>query len=426
MRKFSLKLGLLSILLCFFTSAAWAEGFGLYEYSARGIALGGAMVARTPDPSCVAYNPALLTRLPGTHMMLGTSTVTPSGSMYTNLPGGGEVSTKLKDSTWVMPHIYFTHQINDRLTFGIGEFTRFGLGFEYPENWPGRYNIYSVSMLSASLNPTLAFKVNDELSRAAGVEGVFVNLDLQKRAPLTIPGVGNLDVDSNIQDAQAFGIGFNLAAHYQFNDQWAAGVSYRSSIKTKAFGHTEFTKREYTGAPEGKAIADAAFEQNFNNGQAHATVILPESVSMGVSYSPIPELSFEVGAIWTRWSSFKNLRIYLPNGVLSESRKDWNNAWRLNAGVEYQALDWLTLRAGYVYDRSPMNEMYEDYLVPTDGRHIYSAGLGFSWDNWTLDLAYAYIDAIGREYDYNPQRGVHKSKAYGHTNIFSMSVGYEF
>lgn len=58
---------------------AWAEGYGLYEYSARGLSLGGAMVARKPDVSCLAYNPALLARLPGTHMMLGASSVTPPG-----------------------------------------------------------------------------------------------------------------------------------------------------------------------------------------------------------------------------------------------------------------------------------------------------------------------------------------------------------
>lgn len=136
------------------------------------------MVARKPDPSCVAYNPALLTRLPGTHMMLGVTSVTPTGSMHTEILGDNAAETYLKDSTWFLPHVYFTHQINNRLTFGIGEFTRFGLGFEYPQDWPGRYNIYSVSLLSASLNPNLAAKLTDELSVAAGVEAIYVNLDL--------------------------------------------------------------------------------------------------------------------------------------------------------------------------------------------------------------------------------------------------------
>lgn len=110
----------------------------------------------------------------------------------------------------------------------------------------------------------------------------------------------------------------------------------------------------------------------------------------------------------------------------SESKKDWKDTWRLNFGAEYQLLDWMAVRAGYIYDQSPMTEEYEDYLVPTDGRHIYSTGLGFTWEAWGLDLAYAYIDANGRSYEARPGSGVSKSKAYGHSNLFSLSISYEF
>lgn len=425
-----LRLGLICFIMCLFGNTAWAEGYGLYEYGARGMALGGAMVARKPDPSCVAYNPALLTRLPGTHMMLGVTSVTPTGSMHTEMLGDNAAETYLKDSTWFLPHVYFTHQINNRLTFGIGEFTRFGLGFEYPQDWPGRYNIYSVSLLSASLNPNLAVKLTDELSVAAGVEAIYVNLDLQKRTPISLApyGIdGRMDVDSNIQDANDLGFGFNFGAHYQFNEQWALGILYRSQIKVKAYGDIEFTKREYAGPSAGKPLADLAFENYFKNGEVHSTVILPESVAMGLAYTPIPELSIEIGAVWTRWSSFKNLRIHMPPDMgVNESRKEWKNCWRLNAGIEYQAIDWLSVRGGYIYDQSPMSEAYEDYLVPTDGRHIYSAGLGFSWGDWGLDLGYAYIDANGRDYSSNAGTGVNNSKSYGHSNLFSLSISYEF
>ena len=405
---------------------AWAEGYGLYEYSARGLSLGGAMVARKPDVSCVAYNPALLARLPGTHMMLGASSVTPRGNMTTYDASGGATTTNLKHSTWFIPHAYFSHQINDRLTFGIGEFTRYGLGFDYPEEWPGRYNIYSVSMLSASLNPNLAVKVNDKFSFALGVEMMYVNLDLQKRVPVNV-GVGVLDVDSNIQDANALGVGFNAALHYQFNDQWAAGLLYRSQIRMDAAGDVEFSKREYVGNPAGKPFADAAYAANFHDGRASSTVVLPDSLAFGVSYSPWPDLSLEAGAVWTRWSTFKNLNIHLPENMpTSKSEKDWKDTWRLNVGAEYQLLDWMAVRAGYIYDQSPMTEGHEDYLVPTEGRHIYSTGLGFTWDQWGLDVAYAYIDANGRKYEGRPDSGVYKSQAYGHSNLLSLSISYEF
>ena len=51
---------------------ARAEGFSITQWSARGMALGNGMVGRADDPSAVAYNPAGITQLPGTRLMLGT------------------------------------------------------------------------------------------------------------------------------------------------------------------------------------------------------------------------------------------------------------------------------------------------------------------------------------------------------------------
>jgi long-chain fatty acid transport protein len=46
-------------------SAAFGAGFALYDFSARGNALGGAMVGRADDPSALALNPAGITQIPG-------------------------------------------------------------------------------------------------------------------------------------------------------------------------------------------------------------------------------------------------------------------------------------------------------------------------------------------------------------------------
>ncbi|MDR2891511.1 MAG: OmpP1/FadL family transporter [Deltaproteobacteria bacterium] len=407
------------MLVCFMFPAgnALAEGFALYEYSARGIALGGAMMARKPDASVIAYNPALIARLPGTHAMAGVTAVTPHGSMTWEDPADGKDSSFKGRETWMMPHGYFTHQINDDWTFGIGEFSRFGLGFEYDADWPGRYNITKVSLQTASLNPNIAWRATDELSLAAGVELIYATLDIRKSIETPYG-----DVESDIKDADDVSFGFNLAAHYQFNEQWAAGLAYRSQARVHAYGATNFT-----GA--GNPLVGTMFR----NGSADSTVILPDSVAAGISWTPIPELSVEVGAIWTNWSSFRHLNIHLPDPIgVSKSNKHWDDAWRFNLGVEYALTDWLDLRAGYVYDQSPMTEEYEDYLVPTDGRHIYSLGFGLHEGNWTFDFAFAYIDAKGRDYEEDTDGSqvhptyVKNSSSQGHSTMFSFSMGYKF
>lgn len=414
------------------TGPAFAEGFALYEYSARGVALGGSMAARKPDASAVAYNPALLTRLPGKHAMLGVTAVIPNGKMDWIDQNGRKGTTELRDSVWSIPHAYYTQQVNDAWWLGIGEFTRYGLGFEYPHNWPGRFNIYEVSLLSGSLNPVVAWRATDKLSLAAGLEVVYVTLDLKRRTqvPLEplIPG-GSFEVDASIKDADSFGYGFNLAAHYQINDAWAVGVQYRSQVKVKAYGDIEFSYMGSSGVPGPfEGAVQQGYAGQFQDGSVHSTVILPDSISGGVSWTPLPELSLEAGLVWTRWSTFSSLNIHMPNGLpTSHSTKNWKDVWRFNFGVEYDILDWLTLRAGYTYDESPMREAYEDYLVPTGDRHLYSAGVGFHWGDWNLDLAYCYIDPATRSYTRNDTLGTVRSKTRDtSTQLFSLSIGYEF
>lgn len=412
------------VLLSASAGNALAEGFALYEYGARGVALGGAVMARKPDPSAVAYNPALITQLPGVNLMAGVTAVVPSGKMDWQDRDGSRGTTELRDSVWGIPHFYYTHQLSDSLFFGIGEFTRYGLGFEYPHDWPGRFNIYQVSLVSGSLNPNLAWKATDKLSIALGVELIYVSLDIKKR--VMVNGNSALEVDSNITNADAWGVGGNIALHYQFNDQWALGLQYRSQARVHAYGDVEFTDvtMEKTLGPVGKGL----FEQNFHDGTAHSVVVLPDSMSGGLSYTPIPELSIEVGAIWTRWSTFRDLDIHLPDGMpVSRNPKRWKDVWRLNAGVEYQALDWLTLRAGYVFDQSPMPEKYEDYLVPTGNRNIYSFGVGFHGEAWNLDLAYAFIKPQDRGYKADDGRGTIRSRTRDtNTQLFSVSLSYAF
>lgn len=139
-------------------------------------------------------------------------------------------------------------------------------------------------------------------------------------------------------------------------------------------------------------------------------------------------LSIETGFTYTHWSTFKSLDINLPGSMpTARSPRDWRSVWRFNAGVEYQALDWLALRVGYVYDQSPMTERYADYFTLTRGLDMYSAGVGLTLNNWQLDIAYTYCAARDRKYKASNETMVVKSKSRnGWTDMLAISVGYAF
>jgi long-chain fatty acid transport protein len=383
-------------------SEAGAEGFSVYDFGARGSSLGGAMLARKPDPSAVAHNPALLTKLPGSTLMTGATVIGTAGKIEYAL-GGRRRETPIHNAVYTIPHAYFTQQINDRFYFGIGEFSRFGLGNEYPADWPGRYNVYEVYLMSASLSPVIAWKATEELSLAAGVELLYASLSMKNR--LALPA--SAEVDVRIEKADDLAVGFNLAAHYQFNPQWAVGIQYRSPVRLMAKGEVRFN---YIGPN----IPDLInyYDNMFINGQIQGVVTLPESIAAGVSFNPTQKLSLEIGGVWTRWSRYKTLELDMPGALpTSVSLKNWKDTWRVTMGAEYEVLDWLDARLGYNWTQSPMTALNADYTAPTDDRHTYTFGLGFKNDRFSLDLAYLYVYCRSRDYNNNLTAGAIKSRS---------------
>lgn len=423
------KLAVSCLLVCTaLVGTAQAEGFALYEWGARGNALGGAMVARKPDASAVAYNPALMTKLEGTQVMAGFSAIVPDAKVDVNY-GGQTYTGEGAHNVWTPPHGYLTTQVKDNLWLGMGIYTRFGLGTEYDDpNWAGRYNIYDAEIQTVSYNPNVAFKITDKLSAAVGIE--FMTLDLKLKKKIDGTDMDNSPTDSGAGDidselkADSYGWGLTGGLHYQFDDQWAAGVSYKSQVKQNADGTNSFTP--------GSSVTNPMILGAYRDCNVEGAVTLPDMISFGISYNPIPELGIEVGATLTRWSLYDNLGIYhnapfAGTGRLVNSEKEWSDSWRYSVGVEYAATPRMDLRAGFIYDESPADSDHIDYLIPTSDRQLYSTGVGFHWDSYTVDLSYTYIVATNAEYDNHASNGIYDGNSYdGRTHVVGLSVGYKF
>jgi long-chain fatty acid transport protein len=402
---------------------AQGAGFALYEGSARGNALGGTLVGRADDPSAIFYNPAGITQLPGLQVMGGATVISPKTDVVTTVvtPGGpADITTETESNLWVPPHLYSTYQCTDSIWFGLGILSRFGLGTEYDDDWPGRYNIYNAVVKTLSVNPNVAYKVNDKLSLAAGVSAMWFDLDLEKKIP---SDAGDIDQELTGDD---WGYGFNAAAHYKACDWMSLGISYVSQVDQDVEGDVDFTKP--AGLPA----------EIFNDTGASGEVTLPDMLFMGVTFYPADRWSLEAGAVWSGWSSYDKFCIVCDDVIFvdpdtgqpvqgSTTEKNWDDVWRFQIGAEYKATDWLDLRLGYVFDESPIPDETADYLVPANDRHLYNIGCGMHWDEWILDLSYTYLYIESRSVKARLDDGIWDSKFEdGHTHLFGVSLSYRF
>ncbi|XLX41658.1 OmpP1/FadL family transporter [Ectopseudomonas mendocina] len=152
--------------------------FGSQSVAAQGTAH--ANGAEAADPSTIFYNPAGLARLKGTQVTSGLTILLPDGDyedkgsrdVFGN-PVSGDAGEFLPDAA-AAPNFYFSRQINDQVTIGLGIFTPFGARLDYKEDWAGRYGIQSASLETVTFNPSISYRFNEHHSIGFGVSAQYI------------------------------------------------------------------------------------------------------------------------------------------------------------------------------------------------------------------------------------------------------------
>lgn len=166
-----------------FHAPALASGyhFGSQSVSAQGTAH--ANGAEAADPSVIFYNPAGLARLKGTQMTTGMSILIPRGEyedkgstdVFGNPTGSGDGDAgSYPPDAAAAPNFYFSRQINDQVTVGLGIFVPYGAKLDYEEDWSGRYGIQSASLETVNFNPSIAYRFNEHHSIGFGVSAQYI------------------------------------------------------------------------------------------------------------------------------------------------------------------------------------------------------------------------------------------------------------
>ncbi len=367
---------------CFCATSTLGAGFGLYEFSARGNAMGGAVLAGDAEPASLALNPALITDLDGVQFQMGVTEITASAKVTYNQEGQSPDRV-----WWTLPTVYYTQQLFEDWYIGLGAFPRFGLSGHYPDrNWAGSSDVYDVDVQSYSIQPTVAFQATERFSVAAGAEIMYFKFSEGKRIHLGPLGATDLEVEGD-----SWGLGAILAMAYKANEKVNLGASFRTRVKQGVDGTSKFSRE--MAVPGGAA---------FMNGSAHGDIMLPAQLAMGISYRPIDDLLIEFTWMNIFWSSFDDLAISFERAPgtgtsgVSSQKKEWKDAYRMGLGAEYKLSNVVKLRGSYIFDKTPTNNDYMDVLVPVSNRHLFGTGIGLNLGKgFILDASYTFLIGEG-------------------------------
>ena len=381
---------------------AGAEGFAINEWSAEGVAMGGARMFAENDAANIAYNPASITKVRGEAFKQSAVYISPHGK-YTAYDATGKSIDEGKNvvhAGWA-PGNYYVKQLNDKDWIGIGLFSRFGMISEFERDSKVASNAFFSRLNGASLTPTYARKFDNKWSAAVGAEVNYVGLELQKN-------VFYNSVPTQTK-GESWALGWNAAANYAFDSKNEIGLVYRSKVTHSM---------------------EADFKAYMVNGMsikrdAYGKVTLPDSWAIGYNHKFDDRTRVELNGTYTKWSTYDALNIDIEGLGTIASPKNWSNGWRYALGVEHKLSDKYTIMGGYAYDESVIPFDGADFIVPTGARRTYSLGFQYHDKKQTLAMTLGFIDIDGLSIKGHVAAGDTYDTARSHDN-YAKVVGISY
>ena len=428
----------------FFSGIAIGSGFAIIEQSAAsaGYAYAG-VAAAAQDASTVFFNPAGMALLSGNQLQVGAHYIIPTaefenqgsttvlGAPLTGGNGGDGGEPAL------VPNLFYMHSFSDQWKAGIGITAPYGLVTEYDDGWVGRYYALKSELATLNINPSVAYKINDQWSLGVGVSFERAEAELTNAidwgtalfasgqpVPPTISQ--NLDGTAKIE-GDDWGVGTNVGLIFEPLVGTRLGLHYRSQIEHTLTGDATFNTPA-AAAPLAAAVGRV-------NTTVSADVTLPETVSFSAYHAFNERWVILADVTWTKWSRLDELRIKFDNGAAdSFDTLDWDDTWRYSVGGVFKPMQALELRAGVAFDESPIpNEQRRTPRIPGADRTWLTLGAGYQFSELiTVDFAYGHLFIDDPKVDKdvteaeNRLRGALVGEYDASVDIISASVSFQF
>lgn len=389
-----------------------ASGFLLYNQNAAATAQATAVTAQIDNASAIFYNPAAINQLKGTQTSFGTTIVMPVSKFKSYQTGK---TTHMKNHIYLLPNAYITHELNDKLTIGIGSYSPFGLATDWNDDWEGKFISTFAQIQTISANPVISYQVNPDLSIAAGFCVIYSDVTQRKALnprPLQIK-IGSVNLK-----AYDVSCAFNCALLCKITDSLKWGVSYRSAIDL-----------EYSGKAYFKTTR--IFRRFLPENDVSVDITLPPVLATGLSAELDKHWTVEFDIFWVGWSTFDKLYADFKKGVTPSFKRlnppiprNYHDILDYAVGIKYQANDFIILRGGFIYDSSPVPRNTVDPILPDANKYCFSAGVSFFNKNqYSIDLTYYGLlyRTIKTNSNYDGFNGRYES----HGNIICLGIEYK-
>jgi long-chain fatty acid transport protein len=372
-------------------SGAAAGGFALEQQNARalGAAFAGAQ-ARRADPGFAVYNPAAIAGVSGPDLSANatgvwsiTSYENAQGSLFGVAPISGAADGEDFDGDAIIPSLSIAAPLNERVAVGLVIHAPFGLSTNFDPGSVIRYQAQKSEALSIAVSPTVAIALTDSLSVAGSVRIQYFDLSVTaivdaggvaaaNSIPGFLPGSSDLPASFNGDDVA---VGFTAGFMAALGERVVIGGSYASKISHEIEGDAVFdlaasSAAQFLSVAAG-LFAPTTFASDFTT---------PAIAGLGLEFSATERFTLLASTTYSRWSAFEEVALIFANPAQPPEilTQNWDDSWSFSVGGEYAAARETILRAGFMFDDTPVNDAFASPRIPDSDR--YWASLGATQD----------------------------------------------
>ncbi|MDD2709767.1 MAG: outer membrane protein transport protein [Verrucomicrobiae bacterium] len=404
------------------TQIAYANGFRNPPDGAAGLGRIGGKVAQIDDASAISHNPANLTDL-SSPSFEGASTLIYSEATFTSPAGQG---TTTRQPLKFLPNLFAAWPLpGENCAAGLGVTSPFGQSTVWSKQSAFRHAIpwYS-SLVVENVNPTFAFKINDQLSIGVGADLFLSEIDMRQFYAWSGLTGDTSDSDGEARFlAQGFGGGENMGLTWKITPQHRLAVTYRSSVDVEYSGDLHLTN------VPAQSKLPPPFRTAASCSQYNTGIEFPAIVTLGYGFEVTDGIRLGMDIEWVQFSTYHTLRTNVGNNDIllasTSTLQNWNDIVTCGLGGDWKfSKDWI-LRSGYQYLPSPIPDEALSPTLPDADKHLFSVGIGYRRKNWSWDASFAETFAPDRTIAANPTAAFNGTYDLS-SHILSISCSYSF
>jgi len=392
------------VILLFLTQVPFlkANGFAVFDISARAATLGGAFTARADDSSALYYNLGGMGFLGGLRFKANLMF-----NRLTTKASFPDIDRTFKSNPTQYRGAYFVAwHFADRFTLGLGGFNPYFFQFEMPWNWPGSLLNIESNFSAVYVRPAFGIKLFENLSVGFGVDFVSVRTKWLHGQIFPLPNsLTHGRIIEDMSKTKGSGTGFAAGALWKIHKRIQFGVRYQHKVKVELEGEDRLwasDSYEIVEVPDLREfpMSLTKLRREFRIPYpVTSQITLPAEFSAGLMVVPWDRLMLHVDFCWKGWSEFGDWRfsaldpeadlnrnfydLYLETYGVAPAygsqglALDWKDVWSVKFGLEFKLSQVLGIRSGYSFNPSAIQNQAVEPITADLDQHILSFGIGY-------------------------------------------------